>query len=167
MAASRSLFWCLIGLNLVAFTSCSFFYPNAQASLLEHLLVDTHGNHASGFANAITPCSNYVSGSQNFGRTTAAQWLRVSFHDFITANVTAGTGGIDVSTVLISTRCVVISNEFENLLMCQRVLHIETSIKCHSYECVKLCYTSTHHMTFVFPKSSTWIETLLAHILHL
>ena len=31
------------------------------------------------------------------GRTTAAQWLRVAFHDFVTANVVAGTGGIDAS----------------------------------------------------------------------
>ena len=31
------------------------------------------------------------------GRTTAAQWLRVAFHDFVTANVAAGTGGIDAS----------------------------------------------------------------------
>lgn len=31
------------------------------------------------------------------GRTTAAQWIRVAFHDFVTANVAAGTGGIDAS----------------------------------------------------------------------
>lgn len=31
------------------------------------------------------------------GRTTAAQWLRVAFHDFVTAHVAEGTGGIDAS----------------------------------------------------------------------
>jgi hypothetical protein len=41
--------------------------------------------------------ANYVSGNQSMGRTTAAQWLRVAFHDFVTANVAAGTGGIDAS----------------------------------------------------------------------
>lgn len=75
----------------------AFFYPTAQASLLEHILVDTHGAHSSGFADAITPCTNYVSGNQNFGRETAAQWLRVAFHDFVTAHVAEGTGGIDAS----------------------------------------------------------------------
>lgn len=78
-------------------SQAAFFYPDAQTSLLEHILVDTHGAHKSGFADAITPCSNYVSGSQLTGRETAAQWLRVAFHDFVTANVEAGTGGMDAS----------------------------------------------------------------------
>lgn len=75
----------------------TFFYPTVQASLLEHILVDTHGAHASGFADAITPCTNYVNGNQSIGRETAAQWLRVAFHDFVTAHVSDGTGGIDAS----------------------------------------------------------------------
>ena len=75
----------------------TFYYPDAQISLIEHILVDTHGAHSSGFADAITPCTNYVSGAQTVGRTTAAQWLRVAFHDFVTANVSAGTGGVDAS----------------------------------------------------------------------
>ncbi|KAH8812564.1 heme peroxidase [Xylogone sp. PMI_703] len=75
----------------------AFWYPNPLYSSLETILVQTHGAFASGFVNAITPCSNYVSGSQTLGRETAAQWLRVAFHDYVTANVTAGTGGIDAS----------------------------------------------------------------------
>jgi hypothetical protein len=75
----------------------ALFYPNPQTSLLEHLLVDTHGSHASGFANAITPCKNYVNGAQTLGRETAAQWIRVAFHDFVTAHVVDGTGGMDAS----------------------------------------------------------------------
>lgn len=75
----------------------AFFYPDVQSSLLEHILVDTHGAYASGFAFAITPCTYYVSGAQTLGRETAAQWLRVAFHDFVTAHVSEGTGGIDAS----------------------------------------------------------------------
>jgi hypothetical protein len=91
-----------------------FFYPNTEASLLEHILVDAHGAHSSGFAAAITPCTNvsalpfnsiisrltfarYVNGAQTLGRETAAQWIRVAFHDFVTAHVAEGTGGIDAS----------------------------------------------------------------------
>jgi hypothetical protein len=42
---------------------------------------------------------HYVSESQNFDRETAAQWLRVAFHDFVAAEVGAGTGtdGMDAS----------------------------------------------------------------------
>jgi hypothetical protein len=75
----------------------AFFYPSLQNSLIESILIDTHGAHRTGFADAITPCTNYISGSQNFGRETAAQWLRVAFHDFVTADVATGLGGVDAS----------------------------------------------------------------------
>jgi hypothetical protein len=86
---------------LVCVTNGAFYYPNLQNSLLEHILVDNWGAYASNFSSAITPCTRYVtetgSAALNSGRTTAAQWIRVLFHDFITANVTAGTGGVDAS----------------------------------------------------------------------
>ena len=88
------------GLVLLSFFTtvyAAFFYPNVQISLLEHLLTDIHGAYWSGFSFAITPCSKYVSGNQTIGRETAAQWLRVAFHDFVTARVDEGTGGIDAS----------------------------------------------------------------------
>lgn len=88
---------CALIIGSLSTTYGAFYYPDPQASLLEHILVDTHGAHRSGFADAITPCSNYVSGNQNFGRETAAQWLRVAFHDFVTAHVEDGVGGIDAS----------------------------------------------------------------------
>jgi hypothetical protein len=97
MSLVRPLLAQLLSFALISSSTGAFFYPNPQSSFLEHILVDTHGAHSSGFANAITPCSNYVSGPQTLGRETAAQWLRVAFHDFVTANVTEGTGGIDAS----------------------------------------------------------------------
>ncbi|KAI4645777.1 hypothetical protein J4E93_005355 [Alternaria ventricosa] len=82
-------------------TRAAFYYPTPALSFLEHILVDNWGAYASNFSSAITPCTNYVSQTGttglNSGRTTAAQWMRVMFHDFITANVSAGTGGIDAS----------------------------------------------------------------------
>ena len=84
-------------LSLFPSSYSALHYPTALLSRLEHLLVDTDGAFRSGFKNAITPCSNYVSGSQLFGRQTSSQWLRVAFHDFVTAHVDEGTGGIDAS----------------------------------------------------------------------
>ncbi|KAJ7754154.1 heme peroxidase [Mycena maculata] len=72
-------------------------WPNYVVDELEHLLVDTDRFNDAGFQKAITPCQNYVNGSQLLGRETAAQGVRVAFHDFVTANVQAGTGGIDAS----------------------------------------------------------------------
>jgi hypothetical protein len=94
-------FTLVLGLSLAPFTSAAFYYPDLQTSLLEHILVDNWGAYASNFSSAITPCTRYVTqtgeAALKSGRTTAAQWMRVLFHDFITANVTAGTGGVDAS----------------------------------------------------------------------
>jgi hypothetical protein len=91
----------LVVLALTNASTAMFYYPNVQTSLLEHILVDNWGAYASNFSSAITPCTNYVTEigepSLNSGRTSAAQWLRVAFHDFITADVTAQSGGIDAS----------------------------------------------------------------------
>ncbi|ETS83125.1 hypothetical protein PFICI_05001 [Pestalotiopsis fici W106-1] len=91
----------LFSLLALSNVNAMFYYPNAQVSLLEHILVDNWGAYASNFSTAITPCTNYVTEvgepAVNSGRTTAAQWIRVAFHDFVTRNVTAGTGGIDAS----------------------------------------------------------------------
>ncbi|RMZ68046.1 WSC domain-containing [Pyrenophora seminiperda CCB06] len=82
-------------------THAAFYYPDLPTSLLEHILVDNWGAYASNFSSAITPCDRYVTQTGTpaltSGRTTAAQWMRVMFHDFITANVSAGTGGVDAS----------------------------------------------------------------------
>ncbi|KAI1385388.1 heme peroxidase [Hypoxylon trugodes] len=78
-----------------------FYYPNPSTSALEHILVDNWGAYASNFSSAITPCDNYVTEvgepAINSHRTTSAQWIRVAFHDFATADVLKGTGGIDAS----------------------------------------------------------------------
>lgn len=92
----------LVTSALVAHTSlAALYYPTPQAAFLEHILVDNWDAYASNFSSAITPCSNYVTEvgepAVNSGRTTAAQWMRVAFHDFVTADVAAGTGGIDAS----------------------------------------------------------------------
>lgn len=92
----------LAALAVAARTSlAALYHPSPQASFLEHILVDNWGAYASNFSSAITPCSNYVTEvglpALNSGRTTAAQWMRVAFHDFVTADVAAGTGGVDAS----------------------------------------------------------------------
>ncbi|MCJ1466608.1 hypothetical protein MMC07_005228 [Pseudocyphellaria aurata] len=76
---------------------------------LETLLVNTGGLNNAGFSAAIDPCTNYVdrtTGQNNnaLGRQSAAQWIRTAFHDFATANVAAGTGGVDASVGYETTR---------------------------------------------------------------
>jgi hypothetical protein len=62
---------------------------------MEHVLVDNGGTNSDGFVNAVTPCSNYVgfaSGGSKRGEQSSAQWVRLAFHDAITADIAAGTG---------------------------------------------------------------------------
>ncbi|KAF4634323.1 hypothetical protein G7Y89_g3787 [Cudoniella acicularis] len=84
-------------LSAIPAASAAFFYPNVQTSLVEGIFVDAHGAHATGFVDAVTPCTRYVSGAATVGRETAAQWVRVSFHDFVTHHTSDGSGGLDAS----------------------------------------------------------------------
>lgn len=68
---------------LVPCFSDAYTWPNHAMDELEHLLVDTGGFNDGRFRTAITPCTNYVSGSQLLGRETAAQWIRVAFRMYL------------------------------------------------------------------------------------
>lgn len=62
---------------------------------MEHIIVDNGGTNSDGFVAAITPCSTYLgfaANATNRGEQSSAQWVRMVFHDFVTANVEAGTG---------------------------------------------------------------------------
>jgi hypothetical protein len=103
----------------------AYSWPNYVMDELEHLLVDNGGFNDAGVKQAITPCINYVSGPKTAGRITAAEWTRVLFRmclsvrfvrlfvkslnilpsdDFVTANVSAGTGGLDASIAFEANR---------------------------------------------------------------
>lgn len=44
----------------------------------------------------VTPCSLLAFANPASGEQTSAEWVRILFHDFITANVTAGTGSVQL-----------------------------------------------------------------------
>ncbi|CAJ2506701.1 Uu.00g078870.m01.CDS01 [Anthostomella pinea] len=71
---------------------------------MEHILVDNKGTNSDGLVNAITPCSNYINGDDTDGEQSSAQWVRIAFHDIATADVAAGTGGLDASVGFESNR---------------------------------------------------------------
>lgn len=94
--------------------SISLLYASAVASAypngidprdvyeeMEHIMVDNGGTNNDAFVDAVTPCSNYVgfaSNGSDRGEQSSAQWTRIVFHDFVTANVTAGTGYVELIT---------------------------------------------------------------------
>jgi hypothetical protein len=62
-----------------------------RLEVMERLLLNTDN-----VAVSVNPCSffrtSFPVGSANSGEQTSAEWVRIVFHDSITANVAAGTG---------------------------------------------------------------------------
>ncbi|TVY22534.1 WSC domain-containing protein [Lachnellula hyalina] len=90
-------------LPLLMFSTGSFSQLNGidmrdRMEEMEHIWVDNNGANTDGFVGAVSPCSNYVGpNGQNRGEQSSAQWVRFVFHDSVTANLAAGTGGVDAS----------------------------------------------------------------------
>ncbi|EFX04208.1 L-ascorbate oxidase [Grosmannia clavigera kw1407] len=69
-------------------------WPTPSIDELEDIRFLMNGYNARGFSDFVSPCS-FSSG--NIGRITAAEWIRAAYHDMSTADVAAGTGGLDAS----------------------------------------------------------------------
>jgi hypothetical protein len=70
---------------------------------VEHVFVDNFGHNFDGLYNAVNPCSSSVDPTTE-GEINGGQWIRLPFHDFVTADVNAGTGGLDASIGFESNR---------------------------------------------------------------
>ncbi|KAF6236205.1 hypothetical protein HO173_005835 [Letharia columbiana] len=111
-----------ICISFVALRSVTAQYvANTEALIIkeiEHLYFDAA---PAGMLSAITPCSNYYdpsTGASNnsLGRNTAAEWIRIAFHDFVTANIYSETGGIDASIGFETTRAENVGPAFNDAL---------------------------------------------------
>jgi len=89
---------CPTTLGLIAmflgFGQAQVTWPNAIDELEDVMFLNS-GYRSRGFGAHVTPCSFSEFG---VGRQTAAEWLRIGFHDMATTNAFVGThGGIDGS----------------------------------------------------------------------
>jgi len=67
----------------------------SSSDQIEDLMFLMTGYGAQSFAESVTPCTSQ--GVEGF--ISAAQWVRLAFHDMGTANVDSGVGGLDASIV--------------------------------------------------------------------
>jgi hypothetical protein len=76
----------------------AYTWPNPIVDELERMLYEQNGPGLNTPAFAVSDCHRIddEDGPQQ-GRSNAAEWLRTAYHDMATANVKAGTGGIDAS----------------------------------------------------------------------
>ncbi|KAH8899160.1 heme peroxidase [Thozetella sp. PMI_491] len=73
-----------------------YTWPDERIDKLEAVLYQQNGFRQNGLAFGVTPC-NSMENMQETGRDDAAEWFRTAYHDMATADVVAGTGGIDAS----------------------------------------------------------------------
>lgn len=90
------LFSSLVTLSSLSLSSNAYTWPNPQTDDLEAYLTQVTGFDNLGFADAVHPCSAFK-GANNTGRQTAAEWLRIAYHDMATHDVSTGLGGLDAS----------------------------------------------------------------------
>lgn len=64
---------------------------------LEEMYTLSDGLGSSGFIGGVEPCSFSPANNRTSGRQAAAEWVRTAYHDMATADVAAGTGGLDAS----------------------------------------------------------------------
>ncbi|KAH8879268.1 heme peroxidase [Thozetella sp. PMI_491] len=70
-----------------------YVWPDPTTDQLETLLYEQTGWRASSPAGLVSNCVGVV----GTGRSVGAEWVRTAYHDMATADIVAGTGGIDAS----------------------------------------------------------------------
>ncbi len=81
--------------------AAAYTWPNTQTDYLEKLLYEqiTNLGAIAGLPSGVASCAKTAVDfpGPTVDRTNSAEWLRTAFHDMATADVVAGTGGIDAS----------------------------------------------------------------------
>ena len=94
MVQRNSLLYTFAGLGLATLVNGEYVWPNPATDYLEFQLYEQSGFQVNSAASFIAPCGKVPFGK---GRSAPAEWLRTAYHDMATADVVAGTGGIDAS----------------------------------------------------------------------
>ncbi|KAJ6494528.1 hypothetical protein C8R45DRAFT_1212458 [Mycena sanguinolenta] len=88
----------MLTLALLASTSLAgvqaYVWPSPQLDALEAMRWD---QDRFLIAPLLRPCTLFIVGPSNSGRSDAADWIRTAYHDMATYNITDGTGGMDAS----------------------------------------------------------------------
>jgi hypothetical protein len=82
---------------LISFVSPTLAYtwPNPRTDILETIYYQQIGYDGRRFSAFVRTCE--TGNNLGAGRTNSAEWIRTAYHDMATADVEAGTGGMDAS----------------------------------------------------------------------
>ncbi|CUA76304.1 hypothetical protein RSOLAG22IIIB_12186 [Rhizoctonia solani] len=80
--------------------SADWTWPNPKLDTIEDITQVQAGLFRSGVLDGVNPCGAFPqSGTGDPSRQASSEWLRTAFHDAITHNAQAGTGGVDASLI--------------------------------------------------------------------
>ncbi|KAK4157298.1 hypothetical protein C8A00DRAFT_29723 [Chaetomidium leptoderma] len=94
---NRTLLPCLALLScfFVPPSASAYTWPDPQTDVLEAIYYQQNGYGGRRFGTFVRTCDEGA--NLGPGRTNSAEWVRTAYHDMATADVEAGTGGIDAS----------------------------------------------------------------------
>ncbi|CAE6419333.1 unnamed protein product [Rhizoctonia solani] len=83
---------------LARLASADWTWPNPLWDEIEDITQVQGGLFRSGVIDGVSPCSAFPqSGTGDPSRQASSEWLRTAYHDAITHDARAGTGGVDAS----------------------------------------------------------------------
>ncbi|KAH8884379.1 heme peroxidase [Thozetella sp. PMI_491] len=86
-----------LGLGALALVTRSWAYTwPAQTDFLESVYYQQIGHNGLSFGLVVKTCG-FKDNFAETGRTNTAEWIRTAYHDMSTADIEAGTGGLDAS----------------------------------------------------------------------
>ncbi|KAH8900717.1 heme peroxidase [Thozetella sp. PMI_491] len=80
-----------------ATAAAAYTWPDPRIDAVETILYEHSSGQVRSIAVGVQGCGLTPGDLPRTGRTNSAEWLRTAYHDMATADVAAGTGGIDAS----------------------------------------------------------------------
>ncbi|KAH8883560.1 heme peroxidase [Thozetella sp. PMI_491] len=115
MAFFRIATVALNSIALCSFVSGDYVWPNDKTDVIEGMLYEQKGFKSTNVATLVANCTG-GGGIGRPGQNFGAEWLRNAYHDMATADVLAGTGGLDASIVFESDRAENVGGAFAETL---------------------------------------------------
>ncbi|KAM0525616.1 hypothetical protein ACHAPE_000325 [Trichoderma viride] len=106
MAWTRAILYSALSSYLWHPANADYVWPNEEIDELERILFESEsifGQPGSDLASFVSGCAGFGDGPGG-GRNFGAEWLRTAYHDMATADVNAGTGGLDASILFETDR---------------------------------------------------------------
>lgn len=122
-----SLILCCSVLFTLPCYSSAYTWPDYETDMLEAIYYQQAGYSGHRFGLFVRTCG--YGDNLGGGRTNSAEWVRTAYHDMATADVEAGTGGIDASIGFERTRPENVGRSiFDTLLFFENFMSVRSSM---------------------------------------